>query len=181
MNVTPSTLLFTDNGPVCLKDIAVLDHNDVHNEGIVLTDKNTISYLQGDKSTRVMAIVIGDLRLMAGENTKVLMDDGEYKYVHRLLIGDKIRHRLPEPLEVTEIRRVIGSILTYVLYSPEGYVELSSGVRVDAIDPSDLIDGGDGIEEQGDAKPIDPNASDSEPTVKRDVNTFREGDVSGNT
>ena len=140
MNFIPATKLRTRDGSVSLKELATLDHNDNHTGCIQLYGDNVLMYMTGDKSSRVMALVLNDRRLLVGEDTEILTTEG-YTRVHRLLLGDSIPCRLPEPLKVTEMRRMVGNVLTYTVFTSEGIVELESGVVVKTGNPMKSISG----------------------------------------
>lgn len=140
MNIIPNTKVKLPVGSVTLKSLATLDHNEWHRKCIQLADDNVLMYMVGDKSSKVMALVVGDERLMVGEDAEVLTATG-YTRAHRLLLEDMIPGKLPVDKPITEMRRVVGSVLTYSIYTTKGYIELDSGAKIKTMSPLDVIPG----------------------------------------
>ena len=139
MNLLPNTQITLRNGSIItLREIAALENNEYDNGITPVRDGNHIMYLQGDRGSRVLALIVGDYRLTVGEDSEILTVNG-WKRAFKLQIGDKIKHRLPDPIKVKELRRVVGKILTYCVYTEKGSITITNGITIKTPNAIELL------------------------------------------
>ena len=131
MDILASHKLITSEGFINIAD--VLNDKEYIECSLDLPNDDVLLYMKESESTAMLAIVAGDQKITVSAYTKIETTKGwvEARYLNT---SSSLIHKLPTPLIVSEIRRLVGTVKTVSLFTKEGKeIKLDNGVVISTL------------------------------------------------